>query len=361
MKKILTITAVFVTALALTGCQKDGTVFGNNDDICALTVYVGDESAVNTKIAGAVADDNIIRDVQILVFRKEATDEESKIDAAVRISGLNAEDAYTVTETLNCTRGPREIWVVANAASDYITGTEAVLTLKDLKAKTTVLNDNHYGTINKSFVMAGNKVVDLNAAFQSVSVDVKRMACKIVVKSIEDKLTLPVYQAAGSLKITGAYLMSVAGCQKFDNLNTVSTARTFFPASGIPANCWYGKNVKDANALITEDYTPVKALEYNGKLNDVSTFYAYPNDAAPSSESMWSVRGTILVIAATIKGDVCYYPVQLPDLESNKCYEVSLVIRHRGSEDPWRPVEYDDLTTTVNVIPWTPVSIPSEI
>ena len=361
MKKFISLAALMAAVFALTGCQKNEITVGNGENLCALTVNVGGDIPANTKIAGAVADDNVIRDVQILVFRKAARDQDSKIDAAVRISGLNASGNYTVPESLNCTRGSREVWVVVNAPADYTKGTDAVLSLQDLKVRTTVLGDNKYGTGGKSFVMAGNKVIDLNAASQTVSVDVQRMACKVVIKGIENKFILPVYQAEGSLKITGAYLMSVAGCQKFDNLNSISTARTFLPASGIADSYWHGRNVKDSNTLITEDYNPVKSLGYNGKLTDLSTFYAYPNDADPSSAAAWSIRGTLLVVSATLKGDVCYYPIQLPKLESNKCYEVNLVIKRRGSEEPWRPVEYDDMTTNITVTSWTPVPVSSEI
>ena len=360
MKKVIAFVAAVAALVFLASCQKTENYI-ENDGPCELTVGFGGYSTVETKVAGVVSDDNIIKDVQILVFRKEDSDVDSKVDAATRISGLNVTDTYTTTEKISCTRGNREVWVVVNSPVDYTSGNEAVLSLADLKAKTTVLSDNICTSDSRSFVMAGNKVIDLNAASQTVDVNIKRMACKVVIKGIENKFILPVYQKAGTLKITAAYLMSVAGYQKLDNLNTISTARTYYPSSAIGSAYWHGKNVKEPNALFTEDYLPVKVLEYNDKLENVSTFYAYPNDAAAEKNETWSIRGTMLVIETTIYGGTYYYPVQLPSLESNKCYEVSLIIKHPGSEKPWKPLEFDDVTTKITITSWTSVSLNSEI
>ena len=369
-KSIKSILAIAATVAALASCNKE-TASGNTnpemDNMCKLTVtFSSNEVAVDTKVAGTVADDNIIKDVQLLVFRKESTDAASRIDAAKRFSGLNASGTYTTSEALSCTRGEREVWVVVNAPTDYTKGNDAVLTLADLKAKTTVLGDNKYTGTEKAFVMAGNTVKTLEKASDNIAVTVKRMACKIVVKEVKNSFILPVYQKEGTLKVTGAYLMSVAGYQKLDNLNTIAAARTYISSANIGHSYWHGKNVKDSNDLIADTYSSAKNLEYNGKLENLSTFYAYPNDAAPAVAETWAIKGTILVIETQINGEALYYPIQIqkiaPVLESNKCYEVSLTIKHPGSQKPWQPVEFEDVTATVNVTDWgTPVTVPAEI
>ncbi len=369
-KSIKSILALVAGAIAVASCNKeaaDSGIKSEVDDMCKLIVsFDCNDVKVDTKVVGTVADDNIIKDVQLLVFRKESTDAASRIDAAKRFSGLNASRTYTSSEALSCTRGSREIWVVVNAPTDYTTGNDAVLTLADLKAKTTVLGDNKYTETEKAFVMAGNTVKTLDKASDNIAVTVKRMACKIVVKEVKNSFILPVYQKAGTLKVTGACLMSVAGYQKLDNLNTIAAERTYISSANIGHSYWHGKNVKDSNNLIADTYTAAKTLEYGGKLENLSTFYAYPNDAAPAVAETWAIKGTILVIETQINGETLYYPIQIQKvvsaLESNKCYEVSLTVKHPGSQEPWQPVEFEDVTATITVSDWeTPVSISAEI
>lgn len=359
-----------IGAIATVACTKEPVNNGINPetgDVCDLFVsFSSNDAAVNTKVTGTISDDNIIKDVQLLVFRKESSDAASRIDAAKRFPNLNSSGTYTMSEALKCTRGEREIWVVVNAPKDYTAGSDAVLTLADLKAKTTVLGDNKYTGTDKAFVMAGNTVTTLDKASDNIEVKVKRMACKIVVKEIKNSFILPIYQQAGTLKVTGAYLTSVAGYQILNNLNTIAAARTFVSSANIGHDYWHGKNAKDANTLIADTYTTAQALESGGKLENLSTFYVYPNDAAPAVAENWSIKGTMLVIETQINGEVLYYPIQIQDivpvLESNKCYEVSLTIKHPGSQKPWQPVEFEDITATVNVVGWgDPIAVPSEI
>ena len=338
-------------------CQKEAECAGNqiNGKRCVLSVSLAGVSEVSTKIPGIVADDNVIRDVQILVFNRDRSD--AKLDAAAHFKDLSSRGSYMSSSTLSCTRGMREIWVLVNSKVNYVDGdvAERVDNLSSLKDKATVLSDNEYAS--SSFVMAGNKLVNLDSEEYSSTVEVRRMAAKISVKNIENRMLVPAYQKEGAVRITGAYLMNVAGRQKYDNLNSVSEP-TRLTSSLIDDQYWFGKNTRESDSslapLLSETYSPAKPVNYEACLTDVSTFYVYPNDAAPSEKEAWDRRASVLVICANVTGTDCVYPVQLPHLESGKQYEVSLVIKHVGGDPakPWEKIKFEDISPTIDVSPW---------
>ena len=366
MKRIIFVAAMIAVLPFFASCQKEAECVVNqiNGKRCALSVSLAGVSEVFTKIPGVVADDNVIRDVQILVFNIDRP--EGKLDASAHFKNLSSSGSYTSSSTLSCTRGKREIWVIVNSKVNYVDGDVAdkVDNLSSLEDKTTVLSDNEYAS--NSFVMAGNKLVDLDSEEYSSTVEVRRMAAKIVVKKIENRMLVPVYQKEGAVRITGAYLMNVAGRQKYNNLNTVD-APTSLTSSLIDDQYWFGKNTRESNSslapLLSETYSPAKPVRYESCLTDVSTFYVYPNDAAPSENAAWDRRASVLVICANVTGTDCVYPVQLPQLESGKQYEVSLVIKHVGGDPskPWEKIKFENMSPAIDVSPWVTVGGINEI
>lgn len=356
MKKVFI--AMMMAAAAAVSCQeKIDSVNGTEGEGCELTVKVGGGSKAEGVVDKA---DQTIKNVQVLVFAKGATDEASTLDAAVyeTVATPSTGGTYTCETKVSCTRGQREVWVIVNANEDYVTG-GTVTSLKDIKAASTVLKDNKVA--GASFVMAGNAALNLSKTQQSVDVNVKRMAAKVVVKNITNNMETPVYQADGMLKITGAFLLSVAGYQVFDNLNVEGTPAPVH-AADIDEKYWFGKNVAEPEGeLLTYTLASPSALKYTKSMEDVCTLYAYPNDAEASDEEVWSKRASLLVVGAEVGGETCYYPVQLPVMESNTAYEVSLSIKHKGSPEPYKPVQFTDVTATVNIVPWEKKELTPEI
>lgn len=363
MKKVFI--AVMMAAAAAVSCQeKIDSVNGTEGEGCELTVKVGGGSKAEGVVDKA---DQTIRNVQVLVFAKGATDEASTLDAAVyeTVATPSTGGTYTCETKVSCTRGQREVWVIVNANEDYVTG-GTVASLKDIKSASTVLKDNKVE--GASFVMAGNAALNLTKTQQSVDVNVKRMAAKVVVKTITNNMATPAYQADGRVRITGAYLLSVAGYQVFSNLDVEGTPAPVH-AADIDEKYWFGKNVAEPEGeLLTFMFDSPMTLKHTKSIEDVCTLYAYPNDAEESDADVWSKRASLLVVEAVVgddnagvKEELCYYPVQLPAIESNTVYEVSLSIKHKGSPEPYKPVQFTDVTATVNIVPWDKKQLTPEI
>ena len=311
---------------------------------CTLTLTLdGIVTAQETKVIGQnIGSESTISDVQILVFNSET----GKLDAAKRVAGLSAVTNYSLTESLECTQGSREIWALVNAPVNYIDGSAAdmVTRLTDLKSRTSALTDNTASHL----VMAGSAAVTLNAATQNVSVTVSRICAAVVLGTVSNEMYLPAYQQSGKVKITGAYLMNVPNQQKYD---LSVSAKTLAQTSWISANT---KTSEDAQKLLTQD-TYNEVVAYNGTLSKVSTFYAYPNDADPSEAAVWSQRATTLIVEAEIDGQSCVYPVQLGQLAANTKYTVTLKLHRMGADPtkPWEQIKFDAVTPLVTVADWT--------
>ena len=84
-----------------------------------------------------------------------------------------------------------------------------------------------------------------------------------------------------------------------------------------------------------------------GKTTEVDNFlYCYPN--------MKSVAGkpAYLVVQTRLGNGIYYYSVELPKMESNKCYSVSLTVTMPGSLTPDVPVKKEDAVFSVSVTDW---------
>ena len=84
-----------------------------------------------------------------------------------------------------------------------------------------------------------------------------------------------------------------------------------------------------------------------------NTFYCYPNpESNDNFSSTWSPRHTRLVVEALLGDTRYYYPVTLPEIESNKIYDVNLKITRPGSSLPDIEVDKFAVGFTVQVKDW---------
>ena len=185
-----------------------------------------------------------------------------------------------------------------------------------------------------NFEMVGSKSVTLPQA-STVSIDVNRIASRVVLKKITRNFTSEALQAL-DFTIDAIYLINVAGNTSYD--------LTKAPAA------WYNvAENKDELASLLYD-APASAIANGQSYTPVHTFYGYPNDL--------SVNTTRLVIETTLGSTKYYYPINLPAMESNKSYEIEEVkITRPGSDNPDEPVSFADASFSVNVIDWTVVPV----
>ncbi len=356
MKNLLKIgTALLFAASFMVSCMKqDASSLKGNDGIgdCVLTVSIGDEL---TKVVGQTpAAEKKINDVQVFVFNTST----GKLDAAVHKGGLSSDGGFTLSEKLSCTRGPRQVWALVNAKVNYVDGPDAerVKTINELQEKTSFLTDNG----PSDFVMAGKVDVKLETDTQTVSVEVRRVCAAVFIKNIENDMIVPAYQVPGAVKITGVYLLNVPNKQNFTIPDSDKTAVGSISSTVLPQENWISplKKTDAASelALTSDVYDQIdQTLEFKSKFSKHSTLYAYPNDAETLPSSTWAPAVTTLVVEAEVGGQPCIYPIRLGNLHSNYKYEVSLVIKHIGGspDNPWKKIEFSDLTATINVVDWT--------
>ena len=306
----------FAAALAaLVACNKNDVAPmqpQNHESLVSCELTVGICGAMTKATAVTTENEAKVNNLQIFVFRGDDLDAYSSVD--------NAMEA-----TLSCTAGEREVYALVNAP-DYssVPGKAALL------AKVSELSANSL----TNFEMVGSKSVTLPQA-SSVSVDVNRIAARVVIKQITRKFSSAALQAL-DFSVDAIYLINVAG-------NT-SNDLTAAPAA------WYNvaKNNDELPALLHD--SPIGSITDGSSYSKPHTFYGYPNDL--------SAKTTRLVVETTLGSTKYYYPINMPQMESNKSYEIAeLVITRPGSDDPDVPVSFADATFSINVIDWAVVPV----
>ena len=277
---------------------------------CELTVGI---CGAMTKATAVSADNEAkVNNLQVFVFRGDDLDAYASVDNAQEL-------------TLSCTAGDRVVYALVNAP-DYsaIPGKAALL------AKVSELSANSLA----NFEMVGSKSVTLPQS-EKVSIDVNRIASRVVLKKITRSFTSEALQAL-NFKVDAIYLINVAGNTSYD-------------LSAAPAK-WYNV-AENKNELASLLYDAPASLITNGQsYSTAHTFYAYPNDLATNT--------TRLVIETTLGETKYYYPINLPEMAANKSYEIEEVkITRPGSDNPDEPVSFADATFSINVIDWTVVPV----
>ena len=277
---------------------------------CELTVGI----CGSMTRATAVTKDNEakVNNLQVFVFRGDDLDAYASVDNAQEL-------------TLSCTAGDRVVYALVNAP-DY----SAVPGKAALLAKVSELSANSLS----NFEMVGSKSVTLPQS-EKVSIDVNRIASRVVLKKITRSFTSEALQAL-NFKVDAIYLINVAGNTSYD-------------LSAAPAK-WYNV-AENKNELASLLYDAPASLITNGQsYSTAHTFYAYPNDLATNT--------TRLVIETTLGETKYYYPINLPEMAANKSYEIEEVkITRPGSDNPDEPVSFADATFSINVIDWTVVPV----
>ena len=277
---------------------------------CELTVGI---CGAMTKATAVSADNEAkVNNLQVFVFRGDDLDAYASVDNAQEL-------------TLSCTAGDRVVYALVNAP-DY----SAVPGKAALLAKVSELSANSLS----NFEMVGSKSVTLPQS-EKVSIDVNRIASRVVLKKITRSFTSEALQAL-NFKVDAIYLINVAGNTSYD-------------LSAAPAK-WYNV-AENKNELASLLYDAPASLITNGQsYSTAHTFYAYPNDLATNT--------TRLVIETTLGETKYYYPINLPEMAANKSYEIEEVkITRPGSDNPDDPVSFADATFSINVIDWTVVPV----
>lgn len=319
----------------------------NKDDSSAAQQPAGN-GMVNLKVAvtapatkatvAGTADENKINNIQIFVFKLNGSDYVYEASAKADAASLN----------ITVTSGTKTVIALVNEDTDYTAEKERA----DIYAKVTSLKDN----ARDDFRMVGEKEQLVDATHATVAVPVDRVAARIRVNGITNKLLNGF--ATKDVKVVRAYLTHVA-----DNTDyTRATANTdWYAEAGINTELDHaGAAVSVAaektavNSLVYQALATPAALAEDATYGTAFVLYAYPHDG--------SVKKTHLTVEMQIDGNYYTYVIELPAIVGNHSYEINdLVLRNLGNpsdgddtieneeDNPITPV---DATFTVEVQPW---------
>ena len=275
-----------------------------------------------TKVSGTLVEDKV-NDLQVFVFGQ---------DGQLHAYGHSKSDEVTMT----CSTGEKHIAALVNAPALDSVSDEA--TLKELVSS---FSDNS----TENFVMTGIEDMTIDKTGEVV-IPVERLVSKVLLKSVTNDFSFVQHQSM-DLEIKSIFLTNAATDRKY--------------LSDSSPSGWYNKDISDMSQIIEQSgdmmydsFEPV-TIEYGTTYESGRYLYCYPN---PLDDGM---DPTYLVVEAVLDGAVYYYPVALPKMESNKCYSVSLTVCRPGSSTPDIPVEKQDASFSVEVKPWTYVSVSDKI
>lgn len=313
---------------AAASCSKQGTVpqtadAGLGGEICTCTVRLNADGVK----AGSAADDSAINNFQVFVFRDDGT-----VDACAKAAGV-------VETSLKCSRGMRQIHVVANAPD-----MNDVENLPSLEKKLSLLADN----APQSFQMTGCSSVFRLSSDTNISVTLKHVCAKVELLKITNAISIPAL-AALPFEVESVYLTNVAGDINY--------------GLDLPPQTWLSKmgfdeadTTNGLHSFIPD--SPVR-IAAGGSFTGLQPFYTYPNPTSDTASGKpWSPRCTRLVIKARIGTQVYYYPLNLPALSGNTAYRFNEVkITRPGSSSEDEPVETASCSVDMKIQPWETVSV----
>lgn len=310
--------AAIIAACALTGCSKTGlepdcgqtsvndSQMGNGKPV-ELTVTVSDTD-MNTKIVGS-GDDKKVNSLQVIVFNKHGLFETSAVSTSSEV-------------TFSCTAGRKHIVALVNAMTET-----DISTFEEFSARKAVLE----GTDQNNCIMVGDDEYDIVKS-GGLEIKVKRLASMVVLKSVRTSFGSS-YLKNLPFEVKSVYLINAAGNKVYigdADPDLMYNVGCYDPATSLD--------------ILHDEITGV-TLTSGGASYDVDHyFYCYPNPASTK---------TRLIIEATIDSDTYYYPIELPDLQSNNKYSYDVTIKGLGKDSPDIILTPMDVTALVTVTTWT--------
>lgn len=297
MKKTFLLAAVLLCAAI--SCQKNPVP--EERPVGEIVLKIGQPQ---TKVAVSAMHEHRINQVQVFVFNTGGVLETDRM-------ATNTDSAAGLSVTLTSKVGPKTIYALVNAPRIK------PKTIEELENAVSDLKDNSADNL----VMLGKadiSVTEYNGTPLSFDIPVRKLAAAVVVAGVNVDFSNTVLEGS-SFVLKEVYVKNVVGRVSYGN-------------PGKALNFMYNKLKLDASPLpLTYDACNLKAYSAPGRV-----LYVYPN--ANKGE-------TCLVLHALVGGKDSYYPFDLPVLEANKKYSVSVNITMLG-----KPDDNDDTRVGVGII-----------
>jgi len=338
MKRITIFLAAAAALLAFASCNKDAYSVPSAEKAVLTVNIVSPDSYPTTKAAGEVntttpqyqtAAESAVNNLQVFVFSNGLRDGYANVS--------------TSTAQVSCTAGSREVYAIVNAPN-----------LSSINTKTDLLAAVSTFDADGGFEMVGNATATVPSS-SAVNVAVNRIAAKIVVKAIENALSI-----GKAMTVKRVYITNVAS--KFNyGLDTYAGAN----------DLWYNKGGYRAGSNLgayTNDVDLSTSVASGASYSTNHYFYAYPNNYPQANYApTWVPKRTMLVIQIEVEGSLYDYPIDLGvDLTYNKMYVVSNVKLvklgneddgEEGGSDEEDPITDSSVEITITVNDWTIVNL----
>lgn len=319
-----------IIAAAACGCGKNGglDIPSGPDDVSRVRVGVVLQETTRTKVTGEGVNldhEDDVNSVQVFVYDSAGNYDCGGYDGNVQGGDFSM--------TLEVSVGEGRTFCALVNADELDSGFG---TLSDLEGTVSYLSEN--STV--SFVMYGSTGdCDVDSDGIVVEVPVGRLAAKVIVQGISVDFAGGVKR---SLHINSIYLTNVNPAVTHDGTDIA------------PASQWaHQRGWSSEGSLedfLTDDVD--ETIADGGSYSVQHNFYCYPNPTEVDSRTItgtYCERYTRLVIDT----DYGYYPIDVPGIESNKCYLItSLTIAGEGSRHPEVKPDRKTLTFALNVLDW---------
>ena len=289
-----------LAAVACCACSKGVTGSSDvKDEVVELNFSV---PIAATKVSGSVVE-NEVESLQVFVFGT---------DGQVQSSGIANENSLTLT----CTTGEKRVAAVVNSPE-----LEGIDNLNELNAAMSDFDDNSVG----KFIMTGADDMTLQSS-GPVEVVVSRLVSKVTLSSVTRNFKLSQHQNM-DFELLSVFLTNVP--EEIGYFQAQQSSQLI--------------NMGEGDLLYDDLDIPVS----QGATEQVGNFlYCYPNMLDDPEKPAY------LVVETRLGDGVYYYSVELPEMESNKCYNVSLTVTMPGTLTPNTPVEKGNAQFSVVVSDW---------
>lgn len=300
-----------------------------------------DGKAVQTRGAdvGNYNRETAILDMQLLVF-----DTNGHLEYYASTDEEDGEFVFSLRA------GTMKAWVVANGPELNNITTETAMAGMMLDLGT-------YNNPSDAFVMAGSETIQVvSGEFSDCIVELSRLVSRVTLKSVTSRLP----EAYGTVTVDYAMLENVvssysiggaAGTTGWYNPMGRKTESPLVQSHIVNPPTY----VADHAELTFHTLTGSTGFDRGDSYTTPQRFYAYPNATALDHSGFatpFTARYTRLVLKATIDGGTYYYPISIPNLTRNTCYDIKVTLAGLGSSDPDVPVQKGEFDVAISVADW---------
>lgn len=340
MKKTLLLGWAAAAAVLLTGaCNQVPQPSTDSEPGKLIVKPVLDGHAAVTRGASTtpVGKETTINNMQLLVF-----DNSGHLEYYDTFDNDESEIVFSLRA------GAFKAWVIANGPSCSDLKTEAAL-------KARVINLSEYNNPESGFVMAGsgNGTVVAGQTGDCL-IEISRLVARVSLKSVTSQLPA----AYGAITVNYAMIENVVA--QYTVNGAVASPLWYNPMGRMTESPLVQAHVVNPPTYAADQpqltFRSIgSSLNRGGSYSTVQRFYAYPNATATDHTGFattFTARYTRLVVKATIDGTAYYYPISLPTIARNNCYDINLTLIGLGSSDPDTPVAKGSYDISISVDPW---------